>query len=76
MPGNCHTREEIKRKLRKLKKVEIKIRFGNSAFADKEFSEKMKNVKLVWDDFFDLNEAYRGRSKYSLSELVSMNRMN
>jgi len=72
MPNGFYTREEIKRKLRKLKKVEVKIRFGNSGFSENGLSENIKNVKLVWDEFFDLNEVYKGHSKYSLAELSAM----
>lgn len=72
MPDSFFTREEIKRKIRKLKKVEVKIRFGNSGFSENGFSEKIKNVKLVWDEFFDLNGVYKGHSKYSLASLVAM----
>ena len=72
MPDCCYSREEIKRKIRKLKKVEVKIRFGSSGFSENGFSERIHNVKLVWDEFFDLNETYKGNAWYSLSQLASM----
>ena len=67
MPDCCYSREEIKRKIRKLKKVEVKIRFGSSGFSENGFSERIHNVKLVWDEFFDLNETYK-RMQCSLSQ--------
>lgn len=72
MSDNFYSREEIKRKIRKLKKIEVKIRFGSSGFSESGFSKRINNVKLVWDDFFDLNEVYKGHSRYSLAQLASM----
>ena len=62
--SNCYDCDEIKRKIRKLKKLEIKIRF----------SVKPKTAQLVWDEFFDLHEACRGKAKYSIDSLAAMNK--
>lgn len=72
MSGGCYTREEIKKKIRKLKKTEIKIRFGNAAFSENGLSGTAKNAKLIWDEFFNLSENYTGHARYSLGELISM----
>jgi hypothetical protein len=55
---------EIKRKIRKLKKLEIKIRFQGSE----------PRGPFVWDQFFDLHETSLGQSKYPLRELKAMSR--
>lgn len=57
--------DNIKRKLRKLKLLEIKIRFNGIDKLDKE---------LVWDSFFDLHDKSSNKAKYTLNILASMNR--
>ncbi len=57
--------DEIKRKLRRLKKLEVKIRFNGIL--------KPHN-KLIWDQFFELRETNNSNAKYSLRMLVSMSR--
>lgn len=57
--------DEIKRKIRKLKQLEIKIRFNGEAAA---------GVSLVWDAFFNLRGNNVGKSRYSLTDLASMSR--
>jgi DnaJ-domain-containing protein 1 len=57
--------DEMKRKVRKLKHLEVKIRFnGNSKVA--------KN--LVWERFFDLHGDSDGTARYSINQLVSMSK--
>jgi hypothetical protein len=77
MSDCCNKYDEIKRKLRKLKKMEIRIRFSNS-FDYSEHNEalfaKPHNATLVWDEFFDLHEACTGNAKYSIIELAEMNK--
>ncbi|WDV44901.1 J domain-containing protein [Clostridiaceae bacterium M8S5] len=55
---------ELKRKLRKLKKLEIKIRF---------YSDNKKRRKLVWDEFFDTKDE-KARVRYNLSTLIAMDK--
>jgi len=57
--------EELKRKLRKIKKLEINIRFGSLCCE--------KNKKLIWDKFFSTKDAYDYSVKYSLIKLLAMN---
>ncbi len=58
--------DDIKRKLRGLKKLEARLRFGsNSLPAGKD---------SVWDTFFDLNERGRGKARYPLELLLAMDR--
>jgi len=45
--------DEIKRKLRSLKKLEIKIRFGYSFFGENSAKIPPK-ANLVWNEFFDI----------------------
>lgn len=55
--------DEIKRKVRKLKKLEARIRFNG-------VNQSGKN--LIWDLFFELNGKSNSRAKYSLYVLASM----
>ena len=55
----------LKRKIRKLKRLEKTIRFGGGDPAEKP---------LVWDGFFDLRGTPDGNAKYNLRTLASMSR--
>ncbi|MDD4495385.1 MAG: J domain-containing protein [Eubacteriales bacterium] len=55
--------DEVKRKLRKLKKLEVKVRFNGISNPGKI---------LVWDSFFDLHDSCTGNTKYSLHKIASM----
>ena len=54
---------DIKRKLRELKRLELKIRYG---------SVELKRPSLVWDIFFDLHEISAGKAKYTLKNLANI----
>ncbi len=54
---------DVKRKLRELKALEIKLRFDG---------KRPEGSALVWDDFFDLREAGKGKAKYALAMLAAM----
>lgn len=69
MPGCSNQYDDIKRKIRKLKKLEIRIRFGNIAPVNKPCVKD-----LVWDTFFDLQEISTGKAKYSIHMLSAMTR--
>lgn len=56
--------DELKRKLRNLKKMEINIRFNNRALTGKE--------KLVWDEFFSTKIDYDSTAKYNIKQLAEM----
>lgn len=56
---------EIKRRFRSLKQFEIKIRFDGVS---------QESNKLVWNHFFDLNEPFGGKAKYSLYYLSLLER--
>lgn len=64
MADNAERLGEIKRKVRKLKQLEIKIRFSGI---------NQSGRKLIWDKFFDLHEAGAAKAKNSLYMLASMN---
>ncbi len=67
--------DEIKRKIRKLKKLEMKIRFGNAVFFDgKQGFKKDHCADLVWDEFFDLHPQCNKKVRFSLRSLTSMNK--
>lgn len=55
--------DEIKRKVRKLKKLEVRIRFNGII---------QPGSNLIWDHFFELSGKRNGRAKYSLYVLASM----
>ena len=68
---------DIKRKIRNLKKVELKIRFHVMDFSEnnsKDISNKLNNANLIWDDFFDLHESTSKSVKYPLKRLAKMNK--
>ena len=68
--------DEVKRKTRKLKKLEIKIRFGHIGFADnkQELFRRLSHTSLVWDEFFDLHEVCKKEVKYSIGRLAAMDK--
>ena len=58
--------EELKRTVRRLKKLEAKIRFGGM--------EAAGEGPFVWDRFFDLNDKPKGKARYPLGVLLAMDR--
>jgi len=68
--------DEIKSKIRRLKKLEIKIRFsGTQCTGGKQSTFARPNAaSIVWDEFFDLHELYRGKAKYSIREMAVMSK--
>jgi len=56
---------EMKRKVRKLKKMETRIRFNNETPPFKTF---------IWDQFFNLNPKTNNKAKYSLDDLILLNK--
>jgi hypothetical protein len=69
MPDLTAQYAAIKRKIRMLKKLEIKIRFGGLYPAGRP-----EKAELVWDAFFDLREGSDGSSRYSLPSLAAMDK--
>jgi len=69
---------EIKRKLRNLKRVELKIRFHMVDFSEINSKlntlTKTNRIKLVWDEFFDLHENTIKSAKYPISQLAKMSK--
>lgn len=67
---------EIKRKVRNLKKLEIKIRYHIMDFNDSRMQMLLKSNKtnLVWNEFFDLHEPPAKTVKYSMNILGRMNK--
>ncbi|WP_066503244.1 J domain-containing protein [Abyssisolibacter fermentans] len=58
---------QLKKKLRKLKKLEIKIRFENIPI-------KNKKINLVWDMFFCTKNADSTDVKYCMDKLMKMSK--
>lgn len=58
--------DELKRKLRDLKKYELSTRFGGSPPAQKG--------RLVWDRFFSTRDEYDSKVRYSLYTLSRMDK--
>lgn len=69
---------EIKRKVRNLKKVELKIRFHVENFSDSnsrlKTQTKRNSINLVWDEFFDLHESSSRNVRFPLKELMKLNK--
>lgn len=70
---NYYSYNELKRKLRKLKQLEIKIRYGDNG-AYQASVKNNSNNNLVWNDFFDLNEVQKENAKYPISRVASMSK--
>ncbi|MGB8454429.1 MAG: J domain-containing protein [Anaerocolumna sp.] len=66
---------EIKRKVRNLKRVELKIRFHLVDFSESNNKlTKTNKIKLVWDEFFDLHENTSKSVKYPMNQLAEMSK--
>jgi len=68
MPEYSTRQDEIKRKIRQLKKLELKIRFGDADISPKS------HISLVWDTFFDLRDITTGKAKFSINDLCAMSK--
>lgn len=73
MPYNPKNVDEVKRKLRKLKKLEIKIGTGYTYDNGKADGKPLK-LKLVWDDFFNISGTGSSKGKYCLEAIASMSK--
>jgi hypothetical protein len=60
---NAGRYDGLKKKLRSLKKLEAKLRFGAAPPVGAEY---------VWDTFFDLHDRPGGKAKYSIRRLGEM----
>ncbi len=58
--------DELKRKLRSLKKLEITIRFSNRVLSGRE--------QFVWDKFFSTKKDGETFVKYNMKQLLAMDR--
>lgn len=58
--------DELKKKLRSMKKLETAIRFGNKTLTGRE--------KFVWDKFFNTKITADTSVKYNMLQLLSMDR--
>ncbi len=87
MTERLANRDDLKRKIRKFKKLEVKIRFANSGDANEHgkgtsgdrpktapSSGNLPNAPLVWDEFFDLHESGCKHVKYPMSRLAAMDK--
>jgi hypothetical protein len=66
--------KELKQKLRKLKRLELRLRYGmtfdyvkdNASLIDKQ------KLPLVWNEFFNLSESTSCTARYSIHALADM----
>lgn len=74
MPQVYKNNDEIKRKLRELKKLEMKVRLNSLGLQinSKKSLRDSKNIDLVWDKFFDLKEESTKVVKYTINQLALM----
>ncbi len=68
--------DDIKRRIRKLKQLELKLRFPD---IQKQINTAgsysiPKDITLVWDEFFDLHEIPAKNVKYPIKKLALMNK--
>ena len=61
-----HSADQLKRKLRQLKRLEVAVRFKNRPATD--------NRKLVWDSFFSTKTRDDAAVRYPLDQLLEMDR--
>lgn len=68
--------KELKQKIRKLKKLELKIRYGFSEeFINKPSSaDKIDRLPLVWKEFFNLGTQSGSKARYSFDDLKRMDK--
>ena len=77
MPDNLVNYGDLKRKIRKLKRLEEKIRFQaniNRSPKEQKLLINPDKVNLVWDEFFDFHDSYTKKVRYSMSSLAMMNK--
>lgn len=67
MADNSEYIDDLKRKLRNLKKLEIRIRSGNAG----NYAGMPQNKPLVWEEFFDVNGNGGSRARYTLKDLAA-----
>lgn len=68
--------KELKQKIRKLKRLELKFRFGfSNEFLEKNSSnEKIEKLPLVWKEFFNLGNSDNHKARYAFSDLLQMDK--
>ncbi len=68
-------RKELKQKLRKLKKLEMRLRYGFSYHYIEEnaCSRQLEELPLVWKEMFCLQEHQSAKNRYTLDRLERMN---
>lgn len=60
--------DELKKKLRSLKKLETTIRFGNRTLTGRE--------QFIWDKFFSTKKDNDASVRYSMKQLLAMDKEN
>ena len=68
--------KELKQKIRKLKRLELKIRYGFSEefISMSSSAEKIDKLPLVWKDFFDLGNSGSSKARYRFDELKMLDK--
>lgn len=80
MPKHYKSSDEIKHKLREIKKIEIKIRSDNNNIHNYNFGKNVhiasashkRKRELVWNKFFDLKDSSNKNARYTLKDLSLM----
>lgn len=73
VPLSKYKSDEIKRKLRELKKLEIRIRSNNLDFkTNSKHLKEFNHSELIWNNFFDLKNETTKNVKYSITQLLKM----
>lgn len=77
MPECYNNEGDIKRKIRNLKKMEMKLRFHQYDTGMEGKSREMckfPGKAMVWDEFFCLQDNNCRRARYSIKDLLAMDR--
>lgn len=77
LSGQSDHLDEIKKKLRSLKKLEMKIRFGGAFHAVNSYngySGRHGEPALVWESFFHVDGGICNKSRYTLEDVASMSK--
>ncbi len=67
---------ELKRRIRQLKSLEQKLLYGENSTPgnSKKHGPSMGKIPLLWDEYFDLSGKGQRKVRYSLKELLSLDR--
>ena len=70
-----YNHDEIKRKLRQLKKLEVKVKTTEQGCCNRKYHlNENEHKQLIWNKFFDLKDSSTKKVKYTLEILSGMSK--